>query len=66
MMETINPNIQRIRIELEGETKKIAEGLSLKAGGIGLVDKEGKVISNTERGILENLLNKYVEPKDRK
>ncbi len=25
--ETINPNIQRIRIELEGETKKIAEGL---------------------------------------
>jgi DNA polymerase/3'-5' exonuclease PolX len=44
----------------------IEKGLSLKAGGIGLVDKEGKVISNTERGILENLLNKYVEPKDRK
>lgn len=44
----------------------IQKGLSLKAGGEGLVDKEGKVISNTEKGILENLLNKYIEPKDRK
>jgi len=44
----------------------IGKGLSLKAGGIGLVDKEGKIVSNTERGILENLLNKYIEPKDRK
>jgi DNA polymerase/3'-5' exonuclease PolX len=42
------------------------KGLSLKAGGIGLVDSSGKVISNTEKGILENLLGKYIEPKDRK
>jgi hypothetical protein len=27
MMETINPNIQRIRIELEGDKNKILEGL---------------------------------------
>ena len=44
----------------------IKKGLSLKAGGEGLVDKEGKVISNTEMGILMSLLNKYIEPKDRK
>lgn len=43
----------------------IKKGLSLKAGGEGLVDKSGKVISNTEKGIIENLLNKYVEPKER-
>lgn len=48
----------------------ISEGLSLKAGGEGLIRKatfmeKEKVISNTERGILERLLNKYIEPKDR-
>jgi len=40
-------------------------GLSLKANGKGLVDKEEKVISNTEEGILKNLLGTYIEPKDR-
>lgn len=43
----------------------IKKGLSLKAGGEGLVNKDGKVISNTEKGILENLLNKYIEPQNR-
>jgi DNA polymerase/3'-5' exonuclease PolX len=42
----------------------IKKGMSLKAGGEGLV-KSSIVISNTERGILENLLNKYIEPKGR-
>jgi DNA polymerase/3'-5' exonuclease PolX len=43
------------------------KGLSLKAGGKGLVtaDRNEEVIDNTERGILENLLGKYIEPKDR-
>jgi len=43
------------------------KGLSLKAGGKGLVtdDRNEEVISDTEKGILENLLGKYVEPKDR-
>lgn len=41
-------------------------GWQLKASGQGLVDLEtGKVIENTERGILERLLGHYVEPKDR-
>lgn len=41
------------------------KGWSLKAGGIGLVNDLGKVVDNTEKGILTILLNKYVEPKDR-
>ena len=43
------------------------KGLSLKAGGKGLVtdDRNEEIISNTEEGILSNLLNKYIEPKDR-
>ena len=44
----------------------IEKGLHLKAGGEGLMDIDGNVVSNTERGILTFLLNKYVEPKDRK
>jgi DNA polymerase/3'-5' exonuclease PolX len=42
----------------------IKKGMSLKAGGEGLV-KDGIVISNTEEGILKELLGKYIEPKDR-
>jgi DNA polymerase/3'-5' exonuclease PolX len=42
----------------------IKKGMSLKAGGEGLV-KDGIVISNTESGILKELLGKYIEPKDR-
>jgi DNA polymerase/3'-5' exonuclease PolX len=41
------------------------KGWQLKAGGTGLVDKDGNIIDNTERGILEKLLGKYVEPQDR-
>jgi len=44
----------------------IKQGLKLKAGGEGLVDNEGKVISNTEKGILEFLLGKNISPKERK
>lgn len=38
---------------------------SLKANGDGLFDSNGMLIDNTERGILEKLLGKYVEPGDR-
>jgi DNA polymerase/3'-5' exonuclease PolX len=31
----------------------------------GLIDKDGNIIDNTERGILEKLLGNYVEPQDR-
>lgn len=44
----------------------IKNGLSLKAGGDGLVDHSGTTISDTEEGILINLLGHFVEPKDRK
>ena len=42
-----------------------AKGWSLKAGGEGLVDGKGEVISNTEKGILEKLLGRFINPKDR-
>jgi DNA polymerase (family 10) len=37
----------------------------LYADGRGLVDCDEKLISNTEEGILKNLLGKWVEPKER-
>jgi DNA polymerase/3'-5' exonuclease PolX len=40
-------------------------GWQLKANGKGLVDGSGKLITNNEKGILEALLGKYVEPEDR-
>ena len=43
----------------------IRKGLHLKASGDGLVDDDSNVISNTEEGILKNLLGKNVEPKER-
>jgi len=46
--------------------KAINKGLSLKAGGEGLVSKNGDVISDTEFGILNFLLGKYIEPQDRR
>jgi len=42
----------------------IKQGMSLKAGGEGLV-KYNKSIDKTEKGILEKLLGKYIEPKER-
>ena len=45
--------------------KAIEKGWKLKADGTGLVDKDGNIIDNTERGILEKLLGRYVEPRDR-
>jgi len=46
--------------------KAINKGLSIKAGGEGLVSKNGDIISDTEFGILNFLLGKYIEPQDRK
>jgi len=44
-------------------------GWKLKADGTGLINSEGEItsmiIDNTERGILEKLLGRYVEPEDR-
>ena len=39
--------------------------MKLKANGDGLFDNNGKLISDTERGILEKLLGRYVEPEKR-
>jgi len=40
------------------------KGWKLHADGRGLMEEE-EVIDNTERGILEKLLGKYIEPEDR-
>jgi hypothetical protein len=32
---------------------------------LGIVDAKKKVVADTERGILENLLGKYIEPWER-
>ena len=41
----------------------LAKGWKLKANGEGLITDKGVI--KTERGILEALLGKYIEPKDR-
>lgn len=64
--------IKLIRTGSKEHNKKLCilakqKGLSLKAGGKGLVtdDRFEELIDNTEKGILENLLGKYIEPKER-
>jgi len=62
--------IKLIRTGSQNHNKKLCQlairkGLKLKAGGEGLVDGKENVISTSEKGILENLLGKYIEPKDR-
>jgi len=42
-----------------------SKGWKLKANGIGLLDKNDCIISNTEIGILEALLGKYIPPEER-
>ena len=42
------------------------QGYMLKADGTGLCWLDGKVIDNTEAGILNKLLGRYVEPEGRK
>jgi len=43
-----------------------SRGWKLKASGEGLVNAEGKIIDNTEEGILGWLCGSYKEPRDRK
>ena len=43
----------------------LKKGWQLHADGRGLLDGDGNLISNTERGIVEKLLGKYVEPEER-
>jgi DNA polymerase/3'-5' exonuclease PolX len=64
--------IMLIRTGSKEHNKKLCilakrKGLSLKAGGKGLVtdDRNEEVIANTERDILINLLGKYIEPEER-
>ena len=43
----------------------LSKGWKLKANGEGLLDENERLITNTEKGILEKLLGKYIEPKNR-
>jgi len=69
--ETEYEVIKLIRTGSTEHNKKLCilakqKGWSLKAGGKGLVNSVCGVISNTEKGILVELLGKYVEPEERK
>jgi len=67
--ETDYEVIKLIRTGSAEHNKKLCilakqKGMSLKAGGEGLVNNDG-VIDKTEKGILTVLLGKYIEPEER-